>query len=536
MRTMPRLPSAASQRGISTLLVSVLLLAILTVVTLFGLNVGLFEQRTVGNETRARIVNQVADAGLNHGIEIIKANSGRLTLPDASGGWGGRWQPCAANNTVFPCGAEPDPNRRGTLYFYSDSNAPAATSLIGTGSRVATPNRINTTGGGANAVGAFNLDYNVGALLCLLSPAVAANPAAPKICVPYEDNFNGLVAVTLVSRASLEDDPQALGNVKATIASFRSLGTVPNVPIIASGSVNISGGTADIVPNPNAGGPGVALSIWAGDEAMLAAGASAGSGAVKTCHLGEFLTNFQGPREPTIYDGIQRCDDCRCDGLSVEKGLISGKYTAAGSGAERLENYDILDKNGSDVLPANTFFPDRATGLDDPLNCFDDNLFEYVFGIDTQTTAGCAPAPPNAAVDYLTQNATALADCGSLGESSAGLYWRNGGGCTLPNGQVGTPSNPLFLVVDCDVELRANTVFFGVIFIRKTPSCATLDFKSAGNPILYGALVAEGNVDLKGSGKFVYNDKVMQALLNSPAFNRYGVVPGSWTDIIENME
>ncbi|MFN3730496.1 MAG: PilX N-terminal domain-containing pilus assembly protein [Fimbriimonadaceae bacterium] len=508
------------QQGISTIVVAILLLAILTVVTAFALNVGVFEQRTVGNEMRARIVAQVADAGLNHAIEVVKANSALLTAPDSDGGWGGRWVQCNAADTTFPCGAEPDSARRATLYRYSDAAAGGnALNFIGVGSRIAPASAV------AASVGAFPVTYRVGALLCLIDQDDGST------CVPYEDNYRGLMAVTVVSRASLADDPLALADVKATIASYRRVGNGPNVPIIASGNVDLGGGTADIVPNPNAGGPGVALSVWSGETVCIGGSGPAGcaTGAIKSCHLGEFLANAQGNRGPTQFDGIVRCDDCRCDGLSPEKGLISGKYTTGGSGAGRDKNYDILDASTDGVLPPNTYFPDSSLNprMDDEENCLDDTLFEYLFGVDVVQTPGCPAVEPNADIAFLQENAQ-VANCATMGPASGGLYWHkaSAGACTLPNTDIGTPSDPVFLVVDGDVTLRGT--FFGVLFVRANN--AEVHFQ--GQSVLYGSVVVEGSVRLRGNPKFVYNEKVINAVLQGSRATRFGLVPGSWTDVV----
>ena len=346
-----------------------------------------------------------------------------------------------------------------------------------------------------------------------------------------------MASVTLVSRASLADDPQALADAKVSIAAFRTLGNMPNVPIIASGSLNLAGATADVVPNPNAGGPGVALSIWSGSTSSLAQGASAGSGDFKTCHLGEFLGNAKGPNGPEVVQGITICNDCSCTGLLPEKGLISGKYTSTGVGRDK--SYDILDTADNTAqggLPPNLYFPDRSTGLDDAANCFDDNLFEYLFGYDVVETActGSQTVPVGEAERLLGELATKQR-CSSLGPTSAGLYWDDVA-CVLPNGNIGTPNNPVFIVADCSFDTGGNTVVYGVVFIRKTSTCSVVDYKSSGKFIIYGSFVSDGSLDLKGTPKFIYNEKVLQALGSSPAFRRFGVVPGSWTDVIRGME
>jgi hypothetical protein len=531
---------ARRQRGATTLIIAILLLLILAVVSLFTLNVSFFELRTVGNETRQKIIAQAAEAGLNHGFEFVKGNSGNLTIPEATSaaGWFGRWQPCT--DATFPCGAEPNPARRALLYKYQHNARPAPLSLIGIG---------GTELPRFTQVGGFDVNYRVGALLCVM------DEVDPAICLNKNDvqnpasSYSGLVSVTLVSEGTLTDDPAARATVKATLATYREFGNAPNVPIIASGGVNIAGGTADIVPNPNAGGTGVALSIWSSNTVDTASGASGGSGAVKTCHLGEFLSNFKGPRGPSEYQGVTICHDCRCDGLKLDKGLISGKYTEGGTGAGRAVGYDILHvytpaADRDDALPPNTYFPDASKSCgnpngrcDDVDDDFDDNLFEYIFGIDVVDASGtCVSVTDGKCPDtvYLEERADVV-DCATLNAGSSGLLWsRAGTTCALPNGQIGTPLNPVFLVIDGRFSYRANTVFYGVLYKRNAADgddVSDTNSTAQGGGVFYGSVVIDGPVRVRGSPKFVYNEAVLQNILNSEAFTRFGVVPGSWTDV-----
>ncbi|HRQ64451.1 MAG TPA: pilus assembly PilX N-terminal domain-containing protein [Xanthomonadaceae bacterium] len=543
--------SAVFQRGISTVVVAILLLAILSVVSLFALSVGVFEQRTAGNENRARITMQVAESGINHAVEVIKANAARLVRSaDEEDGWEAYWRTnrCARNDETFPCGAERDPDRRETLFAFRGGGSPL---LVGPDSIIAEPMY--------DTVGNFDVSYEVGALLCLVDEEDEATPGIRRRCVtPFEPDFDGLVAITLVSRGFLDDDPAARAEIKATVASFRIIGNPPNVPIIASGTVDISGGTADIVPNPNAGGIGVALSIWSGSDVSLGASATGGTGDVKTCHLGEFLMNFRGnagDRGPQFYQGIEICHDCFCDGLAPEKGLISGKHTAGGAGVGRdygidfLFHYDPASPPGGTTpdLPPTEYFPSFGPPrLDDPDDPFDDNLFEYLFGIDvidfdsddpqrcvTRDESGDCPD-----VAYLKEAAQIVEDCSGLGIDSSGLIWVTGN-CSLPNDDIGTPREPVFLVVDGTISLQAKTVVYGVLFGRDSGSTDTCTggaqagrFCAQGGAIVYGSVVLEGDARVRGRPKFIYNEAVLQNLLNSDDFKRFGLVPGSWTDVV----
>jgi len=59
----PRAVARRHQSG-AVLVVALVLLLLAAVMTAFAMNVGVFEQRSTGNDLRAREVNDVAEAGL----------------------------------------------------------------------------------------------------------------------------------------------------------------------------------------------------------------------------------------------------------------------------------------------------------------------------------------------------------------------------------------------------------------------------------------------------------------------------------------
>jgi Tfp pilus assembly protein PilX len=60
-----------SRQGGAVLLVAIVLLALAGIIALLALNVGVFESRSTGNDLRAKMVNQVAEAGLSQGFEFL---------------------------------------------------------------------------------------------------------------------------------------------------------------------------------------------------------------------------------------------------------------------------------------------------------------------------------------------------------------------------------------------------------------------------------------------------------------------------------
>src|SRR5689334_10889160 len=101
----------ASRQSGNVLIVVILLLALAGILGLFAFNTGVFEQRSSGNDLKAKLVNEVAQAGLSQGIEFMHQHYAYIT--DTS-----KWTLCTANDTTFPCGSVPT-SRRATMYYWS---------------------------------------------------------------------------------------------------------------------------------------------------------------------------------------------------------------------------------------------------------------------------------------------------------------------------------------------------------------------------------------------------------------------------------
>src|SRR5688500_18013465 len=97
MRAIRSTPPFPRESG-AVLLEAVMMLLLAGLLTLFALEVGVFEQRSTGNDVRERAVTEVAEAGLAQGFEyLMRQHADLLTDPS-------RWEPCPGDDT-FPCGA-----------------------------------------------------------------------------------------------------------------------------------------------------------------------------------------------------------------------------------------------------------------------------------------------------------------------------------------------------------------------------------------------------------------------------------------------
>lgn len=506
MKIQHRLPARGKQRGVATLFVALALLAILTVVTIFAANIGFFEQKTSANEYRHKLSFQAAEAGLNQSIEYLKINSAKL-VSTASGGWlfpgSARWQSCntalPTGMTYDPCLAEANTALRAKLYRYvgSTSGVLPLSDVLPAGA-----SQTFTTTGGTQAMGAggFTTSYRTYATLCRLDVTTAVPQCA------LSPANEGTFYVTVVSRGAMAGE-SAAAVVKESFGTFRLIGRTPDAPLIAAGT-SVALGSAELVPNPNAAGFGIPVSIWAKGNADVAAAD------FMTCQLGEWLTSVRtggtAPSQQDLLNGV--CPSCTCGGLRRGFGFLSGKYVDPGGGTSRVEALDILDVEGS---PADVNV-DRA--LDSKY--FPNDLFLYVFGI-----------PKTSAESYLTANATTITSCASLTAASSGLYWYNGtGDCTISD--TGSLAAPVVLVSDRKVVLNANSTFFGIIFVRDKYVTSGELLKASGTPQVYGSVILEGSATINGSPGIIYNKAVLQNVFNSPKFIRYGAIPGSWSDTV----
>lgn len=488
-----------NQQGVSTLLIAMLLLAILTVASIFAAAFGVHEQRTSANEYRYKLTFQAAEAGLNQAIEYLKLNT-RPMLSTASGGWlfagDPRWIPCTESSggmALDPCLAEPNLTRRASMYRYvgaTNGILPLSEALPG-----ATSQTFTSTGGTSD----FATTYNTYATLCRLdlSTEVPRCSLAPTT----ESTFY----VTVVSTGALTNE-QSTASVKQSYGTFRLLGATPASPLIAAGVVT-GLGNAQIVPNPDAGGFGVPVSVWSDEPVDI------DSASFATCQLGEWLAN-DGVPAPTATDLLNGvCASCSCNGLCPGYGLLSGNASACPAAKANIEGEDILDVDSN--------FSDASPKVRDS-KYFPTDLFAYAFGV-----------PSSSAVDYLTANATEIKDCGSLNASSSGLYWYTGvSACSLGK-PVGSVQEPVVLVSNAKVEMPANGQFFGIIYVRSVAGTGEL-FKAAGGGQVYGSVILEGDAKLGGNPTIVYNKAVLRNIGNSPKFLRYGPIPGSWSDSVTN--
>lgn len=505
------------QRGTQTgsaLAVSVLVLLLLTIAVMVAVPAVLGEQRISGNDVRSKISQHVAEAGLSHGREFLRANQATIMpdpgeAPDPS-----LWIACGATETTFPCGAIESDSASSTIrsgsYRY----------IGGADGRSVTfqPGRLyDGTGGDA---GSFDAAYDVGVVMCRLDTA--------RNCVTTASASTGTTMFTLVSRGGVTGEG-ASQTVTETIGTFRIINLSAAIPPIMAAGTITGLGNSTIVGNPNAGGFGVPLSIWARKDF------DGSGGSWQTCQLDEYLrSNLAVVKMEGKFKNVPTCSDCDC------------------RPADQLSN---KDREGIDVLDSNDADGGKAkAGTDYYYPC---DMFEYVFGFkarqdndgdgvcETPITSGGDPAVHDV-VEWLMANAQIMtcAQVNVLGPKATGVIWIQSG-CDAGNklqGQIGSPDNPVLIVSDGSLQMHTSVVYFGVIFLRHTgdvtsflacvnngSGCPEL-VPGGGGAQIYGSVVIEGGGKINGTVDLVYVPQLITNFNRSPANNRFAGLPGSWSD------
>lgn len=417
------------QKGMATLTVTVVILVIVTLMVFFATKVGILDQRMAGNEVRYKEAFAQAEAGLDFATQRFNSEFTRL---------------------------------------YDGSDTATVASSLAT--ILANSQVVNATEADGTSPESGEGSFTVS----------IANTGA---------SFGSIPVYNFVSTGTGADGT-GTATVQRQIAMSSALGgKVPDIPIIVGGAVG-TGGTFNIVGNPNGGGPGIPVSIWTGP-------ASSGndiemSGSSATCHI-------------QFYDG----NNAQCSNPSGNSELLSqGDNTT-------LSSYSP-DK--PDLLPNDPNFPP--------------DLFKFVFGLDRavwltkkneaeshgQVVSSCAP----------------IVSLGTNAGTNFSLWWITGDCDTGSNAEIGTDDKPVILVIDDSVlTMRAGTIVHGIVFIFNNPdNAATPSASMSGSPEIQGSFISDvGGAGMTGSYSVVYNPDVVHSFSNGGGSNfTIAYIPGSWRD------
>jgi hypothetical protein len=575
-----------SREAGSVLVTSIVLLLLAGVMTLFALNVGVFEQRTTSNDLRAKLTHEVAEAGLAQAFEFLMRQDD-IWIKDAN-----RWESCLNSDITFPCGAI-EPPRRSTMYRLR------ATGNVITGLEALSPYMLPLNASLATVGNGDPVSYGVAPLLCRAErPLPSDPPDAPVRCgTGTGAGATDLHIVTFVSVANMVNET-ARTTLVQTLGQYPLLGDlIGKPPLTTSGSADVTGGL-QIVTNPNAGGSGVPVSVWTRRDVEK-------TGTPNTCYADEFfryafqaggLPAAKRPKlEPASCGGQAgckqtiRCDECSCDFKGAPNTLSFDN-----SGNVQAEGIDILDVEGGSLVKhgegvhKGTNSNVRSDADSYPECEFPPDMFKYVFGVATwsdvdkdcfgevkvpaqylnpnsgqlvgmgadeawlfENAKKVIPAPPDEAPaihtysgvksrDMLKEGQSANSDY--LDDKASGIIWCQAG-CNIGASQeVGSALNPVILIVDGPVDIKG--VVWGFVFVREArpgnlqpttgnvlttacqPNCMMT--MNAGAAV-YGAMVVQGQIKANGGGAIIYDATVL-ANLEAQGGTKYATLPGAWTD------
>lgn len=470
-----RFAAPSRQRGVSTLVVAIVLLIAATFLTFFAAKVGIQEQRMAGNDARQKGAFEAAEALMDRAKTFLEANGNDF------GSWG--WTACAS--AVMPCGDGTDTVFDGTWWQV----------------RVRDLTTSDLTGDSGDAtLGTLNGE----AYFLTRNPTATGGSTEP---------------VVLVGEGLSDDDT---GRAVIRQAQKRVFTVQPGpIPPLTAPAVGLSG-SFHLVGNPN--------HLLSKEELMQITTANCDN---HNTGSGQMLSIWTEQNFNTLVNGVGSWDICQRQLFTTnaevfEEGLILGQSssnntpcflgtTTSGCGCQSGED-PTLSVCGSQAF-GNSTDPNKLTacGIKDNDPDFPDDMFAWIFG--------ASPADVKATADQV------LTNCSTLSAASTGLIWVTGD-CSPP-GDVGSRLDPVVLVVDGDLEFGANTQFWGLAVANESP-----EVRLNGGFTIHGAMVVVDEVNpatnfhASGTYNALYDPCVFAAIFNNDDFVEYAPVEGSWSDSI----
>jgi Tfp pilus assembly protein PilX len=479
------LAELARQRGVSTLVVAIILLIAATFLTFFAAKIGMQEQRMSGNDYRHKEAFTMAEAGLDRAKAFLAANRQDFAT------WG--WAGCAGTETAPPCG-DGTANLFNTSWswinVYRQSSGAALTGLNWPASTADGPFVLTQTAPGA------------------IAPGTSFQP------------------VVLAAQArSADNTGRAVVRQSMTRYLIAQPGPVP--PLMAP-SVGL-GGNFTVVGNPNhslsptldvtlancdtVSGSGQMLSLWSRTAVTL-------SGSQQTCQAGSYRDPSSNARciGPGIADPttgtVPQWNQCVCEANANER----SPYSSSSAGT----NDDVVQNDAT----------------------FPGDMFLYVFGRSKAAVKASAAAQGRVLPDCSTLNASST---GLYWITGACTIAQNStvGSRTAPvilvfetTAEFRGGSDVWGLVASADMQRTLSNsptgpapYYYDTDYSSASPAAAALH----GTFTLHGALIVEGAVTQQGAAgnyNLLYDPCVFAAMGAGTAFDQYGPVAGSWNDAL----
>ena len=487
-----RAPLPNRQRGALTIFTAILVLLLMTLMLVYAAQTGVFEQRSSANDVRQKQAFHAAEAAVDATMEYLQANTAAL-LSSQAGGWfaNNRWADCPTSGLNNPSSPHPcdiidadgdgAPDQTGAFWYDGDGNDTWTNADTVLNTFEDTNNRTTA---------------RVSLLLCFvnLNNTLGNCVAAPTTTEEENDAFLLLTVLGYgFSDCTATATPSTCNGeavVARPVSNYKKLRGAPNVPLTAKSTFPPTG-AAEVVANPNGGGVGVPLSVWANDNPSTSLCPNptsiTSSGSWQTCEFQEWYKTDEYPSgtECTINGG------CACG-----QGGNTDDFISYRSGGTTQVGIDIIEDSS---------FP-----------C---DLFEFFFGY------------PKAAYELVkyASGTTVLNDCTTLDANSSGVIWISGSECRLnANTQYGSPDTPLILIsAATNTVLNGGMELFGILYVFDGED-ANAELSSTGTATIYGGAIVDAEIDrFQGTFQVVYAEDVLG---NAAGLNGIGGVPGGWRD------
>ncbi len=491
-RNKQQLPRKLGRHMRGTITIFTCIMVLLLMITLFSYTTHStqVEQKLSAGELRQARALHLAESGLSMAYEWLLANNTLINadlenmLGAGIDGWmvagSPRWARCGdvdyASNKSHPCWGDPNETRRDQSYFYfwaGSTALPLDTSIVDV------------------ADGQIRVE----ALYCFIDLDLGPLSAATSSVLGCQSNpalvDGSKFMVTLLSRGEVDCTNGVCGSevlLSEQISNFSvsAMARAPGAPLVTNRDFP-SSGIAEIVANPDGGGPGLPVSIWANNNASCPGDVvTVQTENWSTCSALEWYGLGLLPSDPTCTQ-----QTCGCPVDALINPLLG-----------------VLGALEGDVL------------LDEVFPC---DLFQFYFGMARSN------------YENLRDSIQLIDDCSSLDENSAGAYWITGSACVInANTVVGSAKHPVTLISAASLtQLDSGAELYGLLFLTDTED-GNATFNTTGNATIYGSLVSDGVAgNLNGTFQLVYNEDIV---VQASQTGGLGSLSGSWTDFHKHWE
>jgi hypothetical protein len=323
-----RTGSGGRSRGVASLAVTLIMLALAALVILYTNRGQLFEQRTSANQARATVAFEAAEAGIEWGLARLNDETLIQPSPTSTCGYAAGGQPF----TSFYTPSTADPNNPTVFTFNPPNGARAACSIDEATGQVLTcrcPVPLGSVTIAAPGRRSFEVSYSrvvadpgmveIRSVGCRDAVDGSGNPVVCSAAGAF--TTDGIATITVRAKyvpaaGSISNAALTTGGYAAVCGSYNitnGSGAAGGVLVNSGGNTNIGNGTYTSGPlppgAPNCGGGGgqtlttipgtpISAAVIPNDPALLAASATADS--MMFAYFGMTIAQYQAPPTCTI--------------------------------------------------------------------------------------------------------------------------------------------------------------------------------------------------------------------------------------------